>query len=505
MFNPPINPSEKEFADFAAAARLPVTPLIFKAANDGMQAWTAFAALEKNRPLAFLLESADPGENGRYSFMGVAPRRVFRFAEGVFSTCNGAGEVLETQRCADPIAALEKRMDGLRVPVAAGELPPFLGGVAGYAGYDCVHCFEPVGDKKPDLLGVPEMLWMQTDLLAVFDRFRRAVYVIKSCCAEDGKNWRAVYRRGRKEAESLLAEMSSAPRPSLRLPPRAPRRPLKIKSNMTKTEFCAVVKAFKKHIRAGDIFQGVPSQRLSFPRPAPALDIYRCLRRTNPSPYMFYLKCGGFVAAGSSPELMISCRGGRIALRPIAGTRPRGASPEKDAALEKELLANEKEIAEHLMLVDLGRNDVGRVAAAGSVRVADFCAVERYSHVMHIVSAVEGVLRPQQSAFSALRAAFPAGTLSGAPKVRAMQLINEYEPCRRNIYGGCAGYAGFDGGLMTCIAIRAFTEKDGMCHVQAGGGVVADSDPAAEYAESMQKAAAVLQAAEMAGEEQEAA
>ena len=501
--NPPINPDESAFVQYTQQANLPVVPLIFRAPNDGVLAFAAFAALENNYPYAFLLESADMGENGRYSFMGVAPRRLFLFRDGVFCVCDGGGTILQKDNGADPIEVLQRHMATLALPPVDDEgLPPFLGGVVGYMGYDCVHYFESLGEMKKDLLQVPDMLWMQTDLLAVFDHFRHEVYVVKSCYAEDESgDWAACYRHGRAAAHALLAQMSQPPPVRLRLPERRPPRPLATTANMDETAFCATVKLLLQHIRAGDIFQAVPSRRLSFVQPAAALDIYRCLRRMNPSPYMFYLKCGDFVAAGASPELMLAHRRRRIALRPIAGTRPRGDTAEKDAALEAELLADEKEIAEHLMLVDLGRNDLGRVAVAGSVRVSRFCAVERYSHVMHIVSAVEGVLRAECSVFDALRAAFPAGTLSGAPKVRAMQLINQYESCKRNLYGGCAGYIGFDGGMMTCITIRAFTAKNGHCHVQSGGGVVADSVAINEYHESLNKAAAVLRAAEVAGEE----
>ena len=498
----PINPGEDEFAAFAAAANLPVAPLIFRVPNDGVLAWAAFAALEPEHPFAFLLESAGDGESGRYSFMGAAPRRLYIFADGVFSERDGGGAIVSEERCDDPAGALRARMSALAAPSAGEGLPPFWGGVVGYMGYDCAHYFEPIGAMKKDLLQVPDMAWMQTDLLTVFDHRRHEVYVIKSCYAEEsGGDWRALYRKGRAQAESLLARLSEAKTARLRLSPPQTRRPLRVESNMTRAEFCETVEAFKRHIRAGDIFQGVPSQRLSFARNAPTLDIYRCLRRMNPSPYMFYLKCDDFVVAGASPELMFSRRGGRGELRPIAGTRPRGDTPQKDAALEAELLADEKEIAEHLMLVDLARNDAGRVAKPGTVRVPRFCAVERYSHVMHIVSAVECELRDSVSAFDGLRAAFPAGTLSGAPKVRAMQLINQYESCKRNIYGGCVGYAGFDGDMTMCIAIRSFTAKGERCYVQAGCGVVADSSPESEYQESLDKAAAVLRAAEAAEEE----
>lgn len=504
--NAPVNPNAEEFAQFAEKANLPVVPLVFRAANDGVLAWAGFAALQQQHRFAFLLESAGADENGRYSFMGASPRRLFMFAGGKFAVKDAKGKTLSESKCKDPIKSLQSQMEA-NASLSLGEgLPPFWGGVVGYMGYDCAHWFEPVGNIKTDLLQVPDMIWMQTGLIAVFDHRRHEVYVIKSCYAEDEKNnWRACYRRGRKQAAELLATLSAAPRAGLSFSAKSKPQSLNISSNMTRDEFCQTVQAFKKHIRAGDIFQGVPSQRFSFKQPAPTLDIYRCLRRMNPSPYMFYLKCDDFVVAGASPELMVSRRGKQVELRPIAGTRPRGESPESDLRMESELLADEKEIAEHLMLVDLGRNDIGKVAKTGSVRVGKFCTIERYSHVMHIVSEVSGELRKGCSAFDALRASFPAGTLSGAPKVRAMQLINQYEPCKRNIYGGCAGYAGFDGDMTTCIAIRSFTAKDGMCHVQAGGGVVADSIPDNEYQESANKAAAVLRAAEMAAQECNAA
>ena len=500
----PINPDENafvEFAKFAIAQDAQIAPLIFKIPNDGLLAWAAFAALEKSYPSAFLLESADMSEYGRYSCMGASPRRIFRFANGVFNICHHNGEVIEQAACQDPLAALQEHAILRCAPIGEG-LPPFIGGVVGYMGYDCAHYFEPIGEYKPDLLNAPDMVWMQTDWLVVFDHYRHELYVVKSCYTQDVDNdWRQCYQNGRAQALKLLAQMSSAAAPILQMPSAAAASSLAITSNMTREQFCDTVQVFKKHIHAGDIFQGVLSQRFSFAQPAPPLDIYRCLRRTNPSPYMFYLKCHDFVVAGSSPELMVSCRKRRVHLRPIAGTRPRGETTAADLALETELLADEKEIAEHLMLVDLGRNDVGRVAQAGTVKVSRFCKVERYSHVMHIVSAIEGQLDDARAPFDALRAAFPAGTLSGAPKVRAMQLINDYEPCRRNLYGGCAGYIGFDGDMMTCIMIRSFVAKEGYCYAQAGGGIVADSQPDKEYAESQAKARAVLHAAAVAAQE----
>ena len=503
--SPPVNPDENEFTAYAESSGVPVASLIFRSPNDGVLAWSAFASLEKDSEYAFLLESAATGEHGRYSFMGVSPRRLLFFKDGEFSVCDGEGKTIQKESSTDPLLSLQNYMSTLSVPPPSEDdnLPPFLGGVVGYMGYDCVHSYEQIGEMKPDILDLPDMTWMLTDILVIFDHYRHEVYIVKSCYAEDtGGDWRGAYREGLAEATELLSRMSeNAPR--LQLFGSKSGRKLEIESNMDKKTFCMTVESLLEHIRAGDIFQAVPSQRLSFIQEARTLDIYRCLRRMNPSPYMFYLKCGDFVTAGASPELMIWRSGSRIILRPIAGTRRRGETREEDSRLELELLSDEKEMAEHMMLVDLGRNDIGKVSEAGGVEVTSFHKVEKYSHVMHMVSTVEGRLRGDCTGYDGLRASFPAGTLSGAPKVRAMQLINEHEPCKRHIYGGCAGYAGYDGGMMTCITIRSFVSKSGRCYVQAGGGVVSDSEPEKEYEESMNKAAAVLRAAELALEELE--
>lgn len=498
--NIPVNPDEAAFVAYATADNAAVAPLVFKIANDGLFAWAAFAALERDNAYAFLLESAETGKNGRYSFMGAAPRRLFLFQDGVFKIVAANGEVMQEKRSRHPLRELQAQFTA--APVGEG-LPPFLGGVVGYLGYDCARYFEPVGDAKKDELDVPDMLWMQTDSLFIFDHYRQELYVIKNGYREDdGGDWGAWYRRARQEAEDSLHRLQQAPRPPLRLPTAAEEgEALLPQSSHSRESFCAMVERAKEHIRAGDIFQVVPSQRFSFPQTIPALDIYRNLRRINPSPYMFHFKCDDFCVVGSSPELMLHCDRGDLLLRPIAGTKPRGGDAREDDRLERELRDDEKEIAEHLMLVDLGRNDLGRVAAIGSVAVPDdrFCRIERYSHVMHMVSDVTAVLAADKTPIDAAMATFPAGTLSGAPKVRAMQIINDLEPSKRNIYGGLAGYIGHGGDMMTCIVIRTLIAKDGKCHVQAGGGIVADSVPEKEYQESVNKAMAVLRAARATG------
>lgn len=525
----PINPDKAAFVAYAAqctAAKADVIPLVCKLPNEGLFVWSAFAALERDSPYAFLLESAETGKNGRYSFMGAAPRRCIAFQNGELKiterrpaaggkTAAAVYQPLRAARCDDPLRGLEDYLAGYRQRAPDNPLlPPFLGGAVGYLGYDCAHYFEPIGNMKEDLLQVPDMLWMQTDCVAAFDHYRQELILIKNCYREEVENgragrdhWGEYYPQAMDDLRALLARLQSAPPPPLHLPSAAAsaaaasaeaqeESPLP-QSNFSRDGFCGMVERAKTHIRAGDIFQVVPSQRFTFPQRASAVSIYRRLRRINPSPYMFHLKCGNFSAVGSSPELMLGCSQGELTVRPIAGSRPRGKSGAADAALEAELRADAKETAEHLMLVDLGRNDLGRVAAVGSVCVPPhkFCRVERYSHIMHIVSDVQARLAGGKTPFDAMRATFPAGTLSGAPKVRAMQIINNLEPCKRNLYGGLAGYLSHTGDILTCIVIRTLVAKDGYCHVQAGGGIVADSQPQKEYEESVNKAMAALKAA----------
>jgi anthranilate synthase component 1 len=347
---------------------------------------------------------------------------------------------------------------------------------------------------------VPDCSFVFPRTVLVHDRTRQRLTIVHMVDVEDVSRAEAAYEAGLAELDALLARMSQ----SVQVPwldavdPRAVAPSFDVRSNTTRERYHAVVRRAKQYIQAGDIFQVVPSQRLSVPLTVEPLEIYRQLRVLNPSPYLFFLRCGDHVVLGSSPEILVRLEGRRIDLRPIAGTRPRGATPEEDLALERELLADPKELAEHVMLVDLGRNDVGRVAEIGSVAVDELQVIERYSHVMHIVSNVHGTLREGLDGIDLLRATFPAGTLTGAPKVRAMEIIEEVEPERRGLYGGCVGYIDFSGNMDMCIAIRTLLVKDGSIHVQAGGGVVADSDPEREYQETLHKASAGLRAVELA-------
>ena len=375
-------------------------------------------------------------------------------------------------------------------------LPAFTGGLVGYFGFETIGWIEPrlAGGDKTDQLGTPDALLMLSEEVAVFDNLKGRLYLVVHADPAQPQ----AYARALRRLDELVHRLRHSGRsyPDVIDPSLLGEQDFV--SGFTKEGFLAAVEKSKEYIRAGDIFQVVLSQRMSVPFRARPVDVYRALRALNPSPYMYFLDLGGTQVVGSSPEILVRLQGGEITVRPIAGTRPRGATPEADAALEAELLADPKERAEHLMLIDLGRNDVGRVAEPGSVTVPDRFIIERYSHVMHIVSNVEGVLKPGLTAMDVLRATFPAGTVSGAPKVRAMEIIDELEPVKRGIYAGAVGYLGFHGDMDLAIAIRTAVVKDGQIHVQAGAGVVADSDPAAEYAETRHKARAPMRAAEEA-------
>jgi len=439
---------------------------------------SAFLKLRGDGP-AFLLESAEQGRVGRYSFIGYRPRKVLRWSLG------DPGDPYAL------VAAELGRFDAAELP----GLPPFAGGAVGMFAYDLVRTVEPLGAPNPDPVGVPDLALMLTDVLVVFDHLMHTVTVIANVYPEDDVD--ASYRR----AVETIAEVRwrlGGPMPRPDRPPVSGRRPPEFTSNMSREHFEAMVSRVIEYIYAGDAFQVVPSQRWSAPIGVQAFSIYRGLRAVNPSPYMYFLDFGDFEIAGASPEPLITVAGRRVTTRPIAGTRPRGTDPDEDLAMATELLSDEKERAEHVMLVDLGRNDLGRVCEYGSVQVESFMAVENYSHVMHIVSSVAGRLRPGVGALDALRSVLPAGTLSGAPKVRAMQIIDELEPVKRGGYGGAIGYASYTGELDTCIHIRTVVVKDGVAHIQAGGGTVADARPDAEFRESEAKARAVRQAIELA-------
>jgi anthranilate synthase component 1 len=445
---------------------------------------SAFLKLRGRDPQfpAFLLESAEQGQRvGRFSFIGVRPRKVVRWS---------------LQDGGDPYALAAAEVGAFsQAPFA--EAPPFAGGAVGFFAYDLVRTVEPLGEPNPDPVGLPDMALMLSDVLVVFDHLKHTITILVNVYADDGEI-EAAYADALAtiaKARRLLAGPVPAVEPT---PARA--RPT-FTSNMPRERFEAMVARIVEYVHAGDAFQVVPSQRWSSELDADPFSVYRGLRVVNPSPYMYFLDFLDFQIAGASPEPLLTVTGRHVSTRPIAGTRPRGADAAEDVAIAEGLLADEKERAEHVMLVDLGRNDLGRVCEYGSVAVDTFMAVETYSHVMHIVSSVSGTLREDVGAMDALRSVLPAGTLSGAPKVRAMQIIDELEPIKRGGYGGAIGYLSYTGDLDTCIHIRTVVIKDGVAHVQAGGGTVADAEPAYEFAESEAKAKAVLRAVEMAMEQ----
>jgi anthranilate synthase component 1 len=475
-----LSPSMSEAA--AAAAVHNLVPLRHEFVADCETPVSAFLKLRGAGP-SFLLESAEQGKRfGRFSFIGFRPREVLRW------TLADGG---------DPYAIAAAAV-GRYSQAPQDGLPPFSGGAVGFFGYDLVRAVEPLGEPGPDPLGLPDMALMLSDALVVFDNLKHTVTIIANQYA--GRDPEQAYAEAAATIEEVRARLAE---PLPRVEPRPPRLPAEFRPNMPRERFEAIVARIVEYIYAGDAFQVVPSQRWSAPIEVDAFSIYRGLRTINPSPYMYYLDFGDFQVAGASPEPLITVAGREVTTRPIAGTRPRGATAAEDAALEAELLADEKERAEHMMLVDLGRNDLGRVCEYGTVTVQTLMAVEHYSHVMHLVSAVSGRLRDGIGAMDALRATLPAGTLSGAPKVRAMQIIDELEPVKRGGYGGAVGYLSYTGELDMAIHIRTVVVKDGVAHLQAGGGTVADAVPANEYRESVSKAEAVLRAIELAGSQGE--
>ena len=446
----------------------------------------------------FLLEAVEHGESvGRYSFIGCDPNVVIRCrGQEVDVSYHGVDErVVESVQ--NPLHFLREFMQRYR-PAPEPDLPPFSGGAVGYMAYDIVRNFERLPDGNPDDLKLPDSIMMIAESLAIFDHVRRRTILLANAHVLGDPH--EAYQRAVHKIEMLAERLRRTLRPA-ELPPSptaAAGEAGEVTSNVTRETFEAGVEKAREYIHAGDAFQIVLSQRFSKPYDGDPFDIYRALRAVNPSPYMFYLKMGDVQLAGSSPEILVRVTKGEVVVRPIAGTRRRGQNHQEDLDLERDLLADPKECAEHIMLVDLGRNDVGRVAESGSVRATELMVIERYSHVMHIVSNVTGKLRPGKDAFDAIEACFPAGTLSGAPKIRAMEIIDEVENLRRGPYGGAVGYLSFDGNLDSCITIRTCIIKDGRVYVQAGAGIVADSQPAAEYEETRNKAQALLKAVELA-------
>ena len=442
-------------------------------------------------PHTYLFESVEGGERfGRYSIIGLPARRVYEF-RGHTLEVRDHGEIVETREVADPLAEVERLRETYTVPRLEG-LPGFTGGLVGWFGFECIEYIEPrlKANPKPDELGTPDILLMLSEELAVFDNLKGRLYLIVHA---DPREPQALARANRR-LDALVHRLrhGGAPYPETLQP--AAIDESDFRSSFSREQYHEVVRKAQDYIRAGDIFQVVPSQRLSVPFTARPVDVYRALRALNPSPYMYFLDTGATQVVGSSPEILARLQGGTLTVRPIAGTRPRGKTVEEDNALEAELLADPKERAEHLMLIDLGRNDVGRISEAGSVQVGEQFAVERYSHVMHIVSEVTGTLKPGLSYADVLRATFPAGTVSGAPKIRALEIIRELEPVKRNVYSGAVGYIGWHGDADTAIAIRTAVIQDARLHVQAGGGVVFDSDPDAEWQETMNKGRALFRA-----------
>lgn len=457
----------------------------------------------------FLLESAEQGlQLGRYSFLGVKAWESVRL-NGATVTIRRSGmdtdQDLETLGL-DPFAFMAKHLERYRGPSLEG-MPPFTGGAVGYFGYECIRHVESLGNAPGDDMGLPDMAFLLTDVIVVFDHLLHTITLLTNIfCDEESDLDRAYAAAAKRLAEVKVRLRASIPPPKWDLDrdrTHTERDDVEIRSNFERGRYLAAVERIRDYIYAGDAFQVVLSQRFERPIDVSGFSIYRGLRAVNPSPYMYYISFRDFEVVGSSPEALVTVSGRRAETRPIAGTRPRGATPAEDAALAEEMLADEKERAEHLMLVDLGRNDLGRVCRAGTVKTRQFMEVERYSHVMHMVSSVVGELDDGVVAADALRAVFPAGTVSGAPKVRAMEIIDELEPTRRGPYGGAIGYLSYSGDQDSCIYIRTILVRDGRAYVQAGGGIVADSTPEREFQETENKARALFRAIELATAQEE--
>jgi anthranilate synthase component I len=457
---------------------------------------SVYLKLAKTRENAFLLESVQGGETrGRYSAIGIAPDLVWRCRGNLAEIARG-GDFEAAESPDRPLESLRALLRATRMELPP-LLPPMAVGLFGYLGYDMVRFIETLGPPPPDPLDLPDAILLRPTLIAIFDNVRDEILIVTPVWPQDGLDAQAAYATALRRLSDAAA-LLDAPLPAVH--PHALQQPGgTIESNFSRKDYLAIVARAKDYILAGDVFQVVPSQRFRRPFALPSFALYRALRRLNPSPFLYHLGFPGFAIVGSSPEILVRLRDGVVTIRPIAGTRPRGATADDDAMLARELAADPKERAEHLMLLDLGRNDVGRVAATGTVKVTDSFFIERYSHVMHLVSNVEGRLREGLDAIDALAAGFPAGTLTGAPKIRAMQIIDEFEKEKRGAaYAGAVGYFAADGAMDTCIVLRTAIVKDGMMHVQAGGGVVADSVPEAEFRETVNKAKALFTAADEA-------
>ena len=481
--------NESQFNELAAAGhnRIPLVLETFADLDTPLSVYLKLA----NQPYTYLLESVVGGERfGRYSFIGLAARSRLEVRRHECTEFED-GKPARRTTAGDPLQFVREYQARFKAASQPG-LPRFCGGLVGYFGYDTIRYIEKklAATQKPDPLGVPDIVLLVSEQLAVVDNLSGKIYLVVYADPRAP----GAYERGR----ARLRELLEALRRPVSIPAAPPVAPQQAQSEFGEVAYLKVVDRAKRYIFDGDIMQVVLSQRMSQPFAASPLTLYRALRALNPSPYMFFYNFGDFHVVGASPEILVRLENGKVTVRPIAGTRPRGKTPEEDAALARELLADPKERAEHVMLMDLGRNDLGRVAQTGTVQVTDNMTIERYSHVMHIVSNVDGQLKPGQDAIAVLKATFPAGTVSGAAKVRAMEIIDELEPTKRGVYAGAVGYLGFNGDMDLAIAIRTAVVKDGKLYVQAGGGIVADSVPATEWQETQNKARAVLRAAEMA-------
>ncbi|MGW8312400.1 MAG: anthranilate synthase component I [Desulfuromonadales bacterium] len=485
-------PSCEEFLNLARKGNL--IPVYREILADMETPVSAFCKID-DRQSAFLLESIAGGEKwARYSFLGVGSGRAFRSRGDSFEILENGIPVVSGVT-ANPLSELQKFLTPYQ-PVSLPELPRFFGGAVGYLGYDMVRHIEDLPARNRAEIGTFDCWFLITESLLIFDNMQQKIKVISNVHLREGDDPQAAYARAVERIDNMIGLLRKP------LPERTASRGMvtsqELQSNFSRADFEAAVERCKDYIRAGDVIQVVLSQRFSGNLDADPFDVYRALRTINPSPYMFYLQFNQTRVIGASPEVLVRKEGDHVEVRPIAGTRPRGATPSEDQRLEQELLADPKERAEHIMLVDLGRNDLGRVCTTGSVSVDELMVIERYSHVMHIVSNVSGRLAPGYDALDVFAATFPAGTLSGAPKIRAMEIIEELEPVRREIYGGAVGYLSFDGNMDLAIAIRTLVTHQNRIHLQAGAGIVADSDPASEYEETVNKAMGVKLAIEMA-------
>ncbi len=487
-------PSKRDFIKLAKKGNL--IPVYREVIADFETPLSIFAKIDRDS-YSFLLESVEGGEHiARYSFLGSSPALIF-LSKGKAVELREGNISKRFETNADPLEELKKILSQYKFVRVKG-LPRFCGGLVGFFGYDTVRFMEDIPDENRDDLELPDAVFMLTDTILIFDHLKNTIKVVSNACVKNNNAGRSYNEAVEKIKELTRIIKAGAGGRARTFKVKKAKRRLRVKSNFTRKAFTDSVKKAKEYIRNGDIIQVVLSQRLEVPIRAEPFRIYRALRSINPSPYMYYLKCDNFMLIGASPEIMVRCEDGNVELRPIAGTRPRGESEQEDSKLVKDLLGDPKERAEHIMLVDLGRNDVGRVCKYKSVKVSELMVIEKYSHVMHIVSDVSGLLKRNKDVFDVVKATFPAGTVTGAPKVRAMEIIDELENLRRGPYAGSVGYFSFSGNLDSCITIRTIVIKEGQAYIQAGAGIVADSQPQKEYQETLNKAKALLKAIEMA-------